>query len=148
MLPVAVHRGDPIELHLHNHGNNTWTIHSLDAFIPSDQELTYCPTFDSTFEAIQSVVFEQAGCANSLCHGAAKQGGLDLTPLNAYDSLMTVASQGSTLRWWIRAIPRSAICIRNCPPKLSRAATRLPAAPCPVRGPLFQRVNCKPYDCG
>jgi hypothetical protein len=97
VLPVAVHRGDPIEVHLHNHGNNTWTIHSLDALISSDQEVTYCPTFDSTFEAIQTVVFEQAGCANSLCHGAAKQGGLDLTPLNAYDSLMNNASEGSTL---------------------------------------------------
>jgi len=97
VLPVAVHRGDSIEVHLHNHGSNTWTIHSLDALIPSDHDLTYCPTFDSTFEAIQSVVFEQAGCANSLCHGEAKQGGLDLTPLHAYDSLMNVASQGSTL---------------------------------------------------
>ncbi len=97
VLPVAVHRGNPIEVHLHNHGNNTWEIHSLDALISNDKELTYCPTFDSTFEAIQAVVFEQAGCANSLCHGAAKQGDLDLTPLHAYDSLMNVASQGSTL---------------------------------------------------
>jgi hypothetical protein len=96
-LPFVVHRGDPIEVHLHNHGNNTWEIHSLDALISSDKELTYCPTFDSTFAAIQAVVFEQAGCANSICHGAAKQGGLDLTPLHAYDSLMNVASQGSTL---------------------------------------------------
>ena len=92
-----MHRGDSIELHLHNHGNNTWTIHSLDALLSSDKELTYCPTFDSTLEAIQSVVFEQAGCANSLCHGDAKQGGLDLTPLHAYDSLVAVASTGSSL---------------------------------------------------
>lgn len=97
VLPFAVHRGDPIEVHLHNHGNNTWTVHSLDAFISSDRELTYCPSFDSTFEAIQAVVFEQAGCANSLCHGAAKEGGLDLTPLHAYDSLVTVPAQGSAL---------------------------------------------------
>ncbi|HEY6131367.1 MAG TPA: hypothetical protein VIV27_05075 [Halioglobus sp.] len=95
-LPIAMHRGDPIEVHLHNHGSNAWTIHSLDALLPSDREVTYCPTFDSTFEAIQSVVFEQAGCANSICHGVAKQGGLDLTPLHAYDSLMNI-SQGSTL---------------------------------------------------
>ncbi len=97
VLPFAVHRGDSIAVHLHNHGDNTWTIHSLDALVSSDKELTYCPTYDSTFDAIQAVVFEQAGCANSLCHGSARAGGLDLTPLNAYDNLVTVASKGSSL---------------------------------------------------
>jgi len=97
VLPFAVSRGDSIEMHLHNHGNNTWEIHSLDALISSDKELTYCPTFDSTFEAIQAVVFEQAGCANSLCHGSAKQGELDLTALNAFDSLVAAPSMGSSL---------------------------------------------------
>lgn len=94
-LPVAVSRGDPIAVHLHNHGDNTWTIHSLDAFIPSDQELAFCPTFDNTFEAIQATVFEQAGCANSLCHGESKEGGLDLRPLVAYDNIVTAPSEGS-----------------------------------------------------
>jgi hypothetical protein len=97
VLPIVVNRGDPIEVHLHNHGDNTWTIHSLDAFISSDEELIYCPSFDSTFEAIQTMVFEQAGCANSLCHGEAKTGGLDLSPLNAYDNLVGVSSAGSSL---------------------------------------------------
>lgn len=97
LLPAAVRRGDSIEVHLHNHGDNTWTIHSLEAFIPSDQDLAYCPSFDSTFEAIQAVVFEQAGCANSLCHGDANAGDLDLTPLNAYDNLVTVPSKSSAL---------------------------------------------------
>jgi len=96
-LPVAVSRGNPIEIHLHNHGDNAWTVHSLDAFIPADQEIEFCPTFDSTFEAIQATVFEQAGCANSLCHGEAAEGGLDLTPLNAYANIVTAPSQGSSL---------------------------------------------------
>jgi hypothetical protein len=96
-LPFAVQRGDTIEVHLHNHGDNTWTFHSLDAFVPADQELTFCPSFDSTFEAIQAVVFEQAGCASSLCHGEAKAGDLDLTTLAAYDSIVTVPSKGSSL---------------------------------------------------
>lgn len=30
-LPFDVRRGDPIEVHLHNHGDNAWAIHSLDA---------------------------------------------------------------------------------------------------------------------
>lgn len=94
-LPIGVSRGDPIAIHVHNHGDNTWTIHSLDAFIPADQELAFCPTFDSTFEAIQATVFEQAGCANSLCHGEAREGGLDLRPLVAYDNIVTADSEGS-----------------------------------------------------
>lgn len=96
-LPVDVGLGDPIEVHLHNHGDNAWTIHSLDVFVPADQELAFCPTFDGTFEAIQAVVFEQAGCANSLCHGEAAEGGLDLTPVNAFDNLVGVTAQGSSL---------------------------------------------------
>lgn len=95
-LPVAVSRGDPIEIHIRNHGDNTYTVHSLDAFIPSDQELAFCPTFDSTFEAIQATVFEQAGCANSLCHGEAEEGGLDLRTLVAYDNIVTAPSEGSS----------------------------------------------------
>ncbi|MFK7977915.1 MAG: c-type cytochrome [Halioglobus sp.] len=95
-LPVGVTRGEPIEIHLHNHGDNAWTIHSLDAFVPSDQELAFCPTFDSTFEAIQATVFEQAGCANSLCHGEAEEGGLDLRPVVAYDNIVTAPSEGSS----------------------------------------------------
>ncbi len=102
-LPFAVKRGDAIAIHLHNHGENTWSIHSLDALLPSDQELDYCPTFDSTFEAIQAVVFERAGCANSLCHGEAKAGELDLSPDVAFDNLVAVASDGSGL---LRVNPR------------------------------------------
>ncbi|MFK7977416.1 MAG: hypothetical protein AB8C02_14870 [Halioglobus sp.] len=97
-LPFAVNRGDSIEIHLHNHGDNTWTVHSLEALVPSDQELEFCPTFDSTFEAIQATVFEQGGCANSLCHGEAQEGGLDLTPANAWANLIDVQAESSSLR--------------------------------------------------
>jgi hypothetical protein len=98
-LPVAVGSGDAIQLHLHNHGDNAWSFHSLDALVPSDQEITLCPTFDSTFEAIQATVFEQAGCANSLCHSGAatNAGGLDLTPEHAWENLVDVRATGSSL---------------------------------------------------
>ena len=43
-LPFPVNLGDDIEVHLHNHGSNAWTIYSLDALIPGDQELTFCPS--------------------------------------------------------------------------------------------------------
>ncbi|GAB5452365.1 MAG: hypothetical protein Hals2KO_26930 [Halioglobus sp.] len=72
-------------------------MHSLEALVWSDQEITFCPTFDSTFEAIQATVFEQAGCANSLCHGEAQEGGLDLRPSVAFDNLVGVPAQGSSL---------------------------------------------------
>ncbi|NND67741.1 MAG: hypothetical protein HKN19_09150, partial [Halioglobus sp.] len=102
-LPFDVGLGDPIEIHLHNHGDNAWTVHSLDAFVPSDLELEFCPSFESTFEAIQATVFEQAGCANSLCHGAAQAGELDLTPSVAFENLVGVPSSGSSL---LRVDPR------------------------------------------
>lgn len=96
-LPFDVSRGDAIEINLHNHGDNAWTIHSLEALVWSDQELTFCPTFEGTFEAIQATVFEQAGCANSLCHGDAAAGGLDLSPDVAWDNIVGVRARGSAL---------------------------------------------------
>ena len=98
VLPFAVSRGDSIEVHLHNHGDNSYTVHSLEALISSDAELTYCPTFDSTFEAIQATVFEQGGCANSLCHGNNPEVALDLTPENAWDNLVDTTAAGSSLK--------------------------------------------------
>jgi hypothetical protein len=98
VLPFAVSQGDSIEVHLHNHGDNTWAIHSLEALISSDEELAFCPTFDSTFEAIQATVFEQGGCGNSLCHGAAAEGGLELMNASAWDNLVDVVAEGSSLK--------------------------------------------------
>jgi len=37
-------------------------------------------SFDSTFAAIQQVIFERHGCTQQVCHGSAAQGGLDLSP--------------------------------------------------------------------
>lgn len=97
-LPNAVAPGDAIDIHLHNHGSNAWTIHSIDALVPADQELEFCASFDSTWEAIESVVIEKTGCANSLCHGAAAEGGLDLSPGLAYHNLIGVTAEASSLR--------------------------------------------------
>ena len=52
--------------------------------------------FDSTFEAIQELVFEQQGCTNGLCHGSSPGAGeLQLTSELAYDNLIDVPSTGS-----------------------------------------------------
>ena len=54
--------------------------------------------FDSTFGAIQKVVFERNGCTQDICHGSANNGGLDLRPDAAYDSIFDVPSTESTLK--------------------------------------------------
>ncbi len=48
-----------------------------------------CETrFDSTYDLIQEAIFEQRGCTNDLCHGAAIAGGLDLRAEASYDALI------------------------------------------------------------
>jgi len=54
--------------------------------------------FDSTFAAIQAVVFERNGCTQQICHGSAAVGGLDLRPEAAYDSIFDVRSTASPLK--------------------------------------------------
>jgi hypothetical protein len=44
--------------------------------------------FDSTFELIEKVIFENRGCTSSGCHDASAQGGLVLLPGVAYDNLI------------------------------------------------------------
>ena len=56
-----------------------------------------CEQFDSTFAAIQKVVFENDGCTQEVCHGSARSGGLDLRPGASYTSLLAVDSLGSDL---------------------------------------------------
>ena len=55
-----------------------------------------CEEFDSTFAAIQQVVFERNGCTQAVCHGSAASGGLDLRPEVAYANLVEVASTSSS----------------------------------------------------
>jgi hypothetical protein len=56
-----------------------------------------CDKFDSTWDAIQTVVFARHGCTQATCHGseagAAASGGLNLSPDVAYENLVNVFSQ-------------------------------------------------------
>jgi hypothetical protein len=54
-----------------------------------------CEQFDSTFAAIQKLVFENKGCTQDVCHGSARSGGLDLRPGAAYANLLEAPSQRS-----------------------------------------------------
>jgi hypothetical protein len=59
-----------------------------------------CETFESTWEAIQTVVFARHGCLQAACHGRSPgQGNLDLRPEVAYENLVGVFSPlGQQLR--------------------------------------------------
>ena len=58
-----------------------------------------CPggssTYGSTFQLIQKAIFENHGCTNDACHGAAKQAGMDLSPTVAYQNILEVPSTES-----------------------------------------------------
>ncbi len=65
----------------------------------SDKALASCPCekFDSTWNAIQTAIFERHGCTNVTCHGSAEgaknSGGLNLSPDVAYENLVNVYSE-------------------------------------------------------
>jgi hypothetical protein len=54
-------------------------------------------SYDSTFAAIQNVIFEKHGCTQQVCHGSGASGTLDLSPDVAYGNLVEVRSFGSAL---------------------------------------------------
>jgi len=56
-----------------------------------------CQSFDSSFAAIQHVIFEGHGCTANTCHGEAKSGDLDLRPDAAYEQLVNVPATNGTL---------------------------------------------------
>jgi hypothetical protein len=56
-----------------------------------------CPKFDSSFAAIQQVIFEGHGCTAETCHGGSGSSGLDLRPEVAHDNLVNARSQSSKL---------------------------------------------------
>ena len=51
--------------------------------------------FESSFAAIQELIFERKGCTANACHGSAKLGGLDLRADVAWESLVDAASANS-----------------------------------------------------
>ena len=53
--------------------------------------------FESTYEAIQEVIFERKQCTNDACHGSARAGDLDLRRDVALANLIDVPSKGSDL---------------------------------------------------
>lgn len=60
-------------------------------------------SFSSTFALIQKRIFEDHGCTNSLCHGGAAAGGMDLRPEAAYANLIDVPA--ATVDGFRRVVP-------------------------------------------
>ena len=54
---------------------------------------TECDVFPTTYDLIQKAIFDNHGCNVDACHGALKQGGLDLRAGASYDSLNDVDAQ-------------------------------------------------------
>lgn len=54
-----------------------------------------CEKFESSFAAIQTVIFEGHGCTAMACHGQAVSGGLDLRRESAYRHLIDAPSMNS-----------------------------------------------------
>jgi cysteine-rich repeat protein len=59
----------------------------------SDCERANCEVFPTTFDLIQRAIFENHGCTSDICHGSAKEGGLDLRAGASYASLIDVPAQ-------------------------------------------------------
>lgn len=50
-------------------------------------------SFDGTFALIQKAIFENRGCTNALCHGAAEAGGLDLRESVSFEELIDAGAE-------------------------------------------------------
>jgi cysteine-rich repeat protein len=104
----------------------------------SDCVATICvgEEFASTFDAIQTVVFERHGCTTALCHGAAPgQGGLDLSPAVAYRELLEVPSEGSSFNRIEPAQPRQSAFWLKLLKGVDPGATDIPGDPMPSTRP-------------
>lgn len=62
---------------------------------PEPEDPSCDAEYESTFAAIQAVVFENNGCNNNACHGDAAAGGLRLTGEGVYDRLRGQATGSS-----------------------------------------------------
>ncbi|HMI90623.1 MAG TPA: hypothetical protein VK509_04630, partial [Polyangiales bacterium] len=56
-----------------------------------------CAAFDSSFAAIQALIFERHGCTAQTCHGEKMEGGLDLRSAAAYGNLVDAPAKGSAM---------------------------------------------------
>ncbi len=62
---------------------------------PGEPECETGTSYESTYQAIQDIVFERHGCTQDVCHGSSAVGGLDLRADVAYENLVEAPSTAS-----------------------------------------------------
>ncbi|MET0389908.1 MAG: hypothetical protein ABW321_28305 [Polyangiales bacterium] len=92
-------------------------------------------SFDSTFAAIQSVIFDGHSCTNAACHGAAAVGGLDLRPDAAYDNLVEVKSAVSTLQRVMPGRPEESLLYNKLRAATEPDSVKVEGSPMPSGAP-------------
>ena len=55
-------------------------------------------SFESTYAALQTQLFEGQGCTEAACHGSGAAGGLELTADKSYEQLVSITATGSTAK--------------------------------------------------
>ena len=88
-----------------NEASNTSTTSEMNESTSNDEEeepetsnTSNVNEFTSTYQGLQSKLFDGQGCTNSACHGMAAVGNLDLRADVSYSQLVNVASTGSELK--------------------------------------------------
>jgi hypothetical protein len=91
-----------------------------------------CQTFESSFAAIQKVIFEGHGCTAGACHGEAKSGGLDLRANSAYENLVNAKSTNSKLMRVQPGTATDSFLYEKLAAATTPAATKTTGSPMPV----------------
>ncbi len=91
--------------------------------------------FDSTYAAIQKVIFEGRSCTNDACHGSAANGGLDLRADASYDQLLEVKSGNSTLYRVMPGVPSESFLYRKLRAATVPGSVEVEGSPMPSGAP-------------
>ena len=94
----------------------------------------FCPSYESTFAAIQETVFEPHDCTSSQCHsGDSAAGGLDLSTGSAYDNLVSVLALNG--EWLVDPrSPSSSVLYRKLAAKTKPGSYDISGSPMPAAG--------------
>ena len=97
--------------------------------LPGDPE---CASFESTFAAIEEVIFDQKGCTTKSCHGDAQVGGLDLRRGDALARLVDVSSMNSDLKRIDPGSPGTSFLFRKLQAATNPGSVAIGGSPMPV----------------
>ncbi|HMI88708.1 MAG TPA: hypothetical protein VK550_31735 [Polyangiaceae bacterium] len=93
-------------------------------------------SFDSTYAAIQTVIFQKRGCTQDACHGSQAQGQLDLRPEVAYQNLIDVPAVGSSMKRVDPGLPSRSYLYQKLQAALYPERSEISGSPMPNGGSL------------